>query len=105
MRVKGIQGTAYPVQQVIPVGPAQVKLLGPDPPYEEMATVVERGRSISIQPRSEDDKPKIRGMAKQWNGPSFPIKALEDTILEANLCEDSPCRGVGLDGTYTHGYT
>ena len=79
---------SYNPRQVVPMGPSQVKLLGPDPPWEDIATVVGRGRSLTVRPRTgflaEGDKARIRSMARKKHGPCFPIKTLQDAVLDAN---------------------
>ena len=90
----------YPSRQVIAdsaEGPSCVKLLGPDIQDEgyddparynhkgmEFATVCGRGRSITVRGKSDKNRARIRSMAKPHHAPCFPIKTIQDVVLEAN---------------------
>ena len=87
----------YPSRQVIPQSPTCVKLLGPDDQDDgeedpahynhkgvEYATVCGRGRSLTIRGRSTRSAAKIRSMARTHHAPCFPIKTIQDVVLEAN---------------------
>ena len=72
----------YPSRQVIAEGPSCVQLYGPDD-QGKCATVCGRGRSFTVQGKSPRNRERVRSTARRTHAPCFPIKTIQDTVLEA----------------------